>query len=95
MQRDEAITHLGHEFAELIVEAGIAATDTADGLGPAVDAALRRLGRGESALASAQVADADVTAFLTLCDYYALRRLWRALSTRGETSARQVLGPRS
>ena len=41
------------------------------------------------------MADANVPAFLALCEYHALARIWRALATRADVSARNVMGPRA
>ena len=41
------------------------------------------------------MADANVPAFLALCEYHALARIWRALATRADVSARSVMGPRA
>jgi hypothetical protein len=93
--RTSATTHLSNEFAALASETGQAVTDSTAGFGPAIDRALRTLGVTEADLAAATVADANVPAFLALCEYHALARIWRSLATRADVSARNVMGPRA
>jgi len=93
--RASATTHLSNEFAALVSETGQLLTDSAGGFGPAIDRALRSLGTAETALSMATVVDASVPAFLALCEYYALARIWRSLATKADVSARNVMGPRT
>ena len=93
--RASATTHLSNEFAALASETGQLTTDSTGGFGPAIDRALRTLGVTEANLATATVTDANVPAFLALCEYHALARIWRALATKADVSARNVMGPRA
>jgi len=93
--RTQATTHLSNELGEIADEVGQVKTDSAAGFGPALDRALRKLGVGESGLATATVADADVEAYMALCEFYALQRMWRNLSVRGDVDGQSVIGPRS
>jgi hypothetical protein len=93
--RVSATTHLANELAKLAAETGQVLTDSAAGFGPAIDRALRTLGVAEASLATTTVDDDDVPAYLALCEYHALARIWRALATRADVSARNVMGPRA
>lgn len=93
--RAQAATHLTNELGALALEAKQVTTDSAAGWGPAIDKALRTLGTAESSLATATVVDADVPAYLALCEYHALVRFWRTVATRADVAARNVMGPRA
>lgn len=93
--RANAATHLSNELVALISETGQQTTDSGGGFGPAIDKALRMIGTAEDALETATVDDIGVPAFLALCEYYALTRIWHSLATRADVSARNVMGPRA
>jgi hypothetical protein len=95
LSRASTVTYLAAEFAALLTESGVGATDITAGLGPPVDNALRQMEVAEADLATTTVADADVSAYLALCEYYALARICRALANRGDIDARNTIGPRS
>jgi hypothetical protein len=82
--RASANTHLANELAMLAADAQQLTTDSGGGFGPAIDKALRAMGTAETALSTATVDDASVSAFLALCEYYALVRIWRTLATRAD-----------
>jgi hypothetical protein len=79
--RVQAIAYLQDEFSQLALAVG-QDTNVLVGYRPGVDAALRRLGKTESELATAEVDDDDRDAYLVLAEYYTLRRFWRQLSDR-------------
>lgn len=93
--RASTASYLAVQFATLATETGQTTGDTSGGFGPAIDNALRKLGgTAEADLATASVADANVPAFLALCEYYALVRFARALATRVDTGITAVEGDR-
>lgn len=78
INRNVAAAYLATQYSTLA--AAIGQTDSDDsvtGYGPDIDAALRKLGKTESALAAATVEDAQRDAFLGLSEFYAARRLFR------------------
>ena len=68
----------------LSADTGQPTTDSIAGFRPAIDKALRALGTPEADLSEATVADGSVPAFLALCEYHALVRIWHALATRAD-----------
>lgn len=74
MTRGQAIAELA-KYTKLAVIAGCDDQDTKGGFGSAIDSALREMGYTQDELATADVAAADVRAYLALCDYYALKLL--------------------
>lgn len=89
MSRLQAATYLSTEagLESLINESGRKSTDTADGYKPAIDQALRRLGASESGLATAEIADSQIPAYIALMEYYALRLFARTIATRVDYQA--------
>jgi hypothetical protein len=95
VSRSAAAAYIHSRLANLAGEVQQVATDaSATGYGPDIDQALRRLGTGESSLASASVADSLSRAYLTLCQYYALDRFAGLLSTKVDFGATAVEGDR-
>lgn len=81
--RDHAAAYLDSTFASLA--SAVAQSDTSEGstgYGSDIDNALRKLGKTESELATATVADGDRDDFYALAEFYAARRFWRLLSDR-------------
>jgi len=93
--RAQALFHLQYEFDALARETKQETSDSDSGFGPALDKALRALGTADADLSAGTVTDAQAPALLALAEYHALQRFWRALAARGDTSGRNVLGPRS
>ncbi len=88
--RANVATYLDEQFSELATSVGQSADPTV-GYKPDIDAALRKLGKTESELATTTVEDSQREAIFALASFYAARRLWRALGgrvehTMGETS---------
>lgn len=81
--RDAVAAYLDTQFSGLA--AAVAQTDSSagsTGYGADVDNALRKLGKTESELAAATVADGTRDDYFALAEYYAARRFWRLLSDR-------------
>lgn len=82
MDRAGATTYLTSEFGELATDARFTDQHVADAYSAAIDMALRQLGFSETDLATAVVGDDMVLSYLTLLQYYALKRYARVLSVR-------------
>lgn len=80
MTRAEALGYLANEFSSLLAAAGIAATDTDEGLGAVLDKGLRSIGATE------EVATDTLQAFLLFLDYHVLVRICRALAVKVDVS---------
>lgn len=83
INRDAVAAYLDTQFSSLA--SAVAQSDSsadASGYGADVDAALRKLGKTESELATATVADGSRDVYFALAEYYAARRFWRLLSDR-------------
>lgn len=86
--RGQAATYLDSQFDNLATEIGqTLRNDTAAAYGPDIDAALRRMGVAEAALATATADDDRRVVYYALCDYYCLRRMARLLATRVDSGA--------
>jgi hypothetical protein len=62
-------------------------SDVVFGYAPDINAALRKVGKLESELATATVADSQRDTVFALAEYYAARRIWRQLGDRINFSA--------
>lgn len=85
MNRSEAVTYLGEQFADLATDAGVTATDTAAGYKGPIDAALRLIGTSESDIATADITS-SVADYLAALDYTALLRFHRLYAVRVDIS---------
>lgn len=83
ISRAAIAAYLDAEFSSLASAIGqVDADDSPSGYGPDIDNALRQLGKAESDLATATVADGDRAAAFALAEYYTARRMWRRLGDR-------------
>jgi hypothetical protein len=88
MSRATAAVFLHGQFSDLATEISQAETDdSADGYGPDIDQAFRQLETDEDDLATASATQAQIPAFVALCEYYALRRFARRLALRADIKA--------
>jgi hypothetical protein len=76
MTRTDAAVHLHLTYSAL--ESRLTCFSGPDGYGTVINSALRDLGFAESDLATAVVPDEDVSGYLALLDYYALRKFLQA-----------------
>lgn len=81
ISRTQLANYLDAQFSGLATAIG-QDSDTEEGYRPDIDAALRKLGKTESELATATVEDSQGEAVFALVEYYAARRFWRQLSDR-------------
>jgi len=86
MNRAAALTYLTNEFADLATDSGLISGDLTAAYNTAIDNSLRQLGYVEADLSTADVAQADITKYLALLEYFALKRFVRLLSTRVSVS---------
>ncbi len=82
MNRTAATAILTTEYAELVTEVKFTTQQTSDAYTFAVDMSLRQLGYTEDVLATTDVPQSQITVYLALLNYYALRRFSRLLSIR-------------
>jgi hypothetical protein len=80
MNRTAATTYLTEEYRELATNAKFTTQQTTDAYNIAIDMSLRYLSFEESALSTADVAQADVLKYYALLDYFALKRFLKLLS---------------
>jgi hypothetical protein len=85
IDRAAVATYLDTQYSSLAAAVGQSATPST-GYSSDIDNALRKLGKTESELATAEVEDGDRDALFTLAEYYAARRFWRLLSDRVNTN---------
>ena len=86
MNRASALTYLTNEFADLATDSGLISGDLTAAYNTAIDNSLRQLGYVEADLSTADVAQTDITKYLALLEYFALKRFVRLLSTRVSVS---------
>lgn len=82
MSRADSASYLAGTLAQLLADAGLAATDTAGGLKEPIDDALLATGTDYADLASATVANTDVVGFRLVLDYTGILRCYRAIAHR-------------
>jgi hypothetical protein len=87
MNRTVAASYLTTEYAELATDAKFSASQTSAAYSTAIDMSLRQLGFEESALATADVAQADTLKYIACLNYYALSRFARLLAIRFDVKA--------
>jgi hypothetical protein len=87
MNRDAALTYLTEEYRELSGDAKFTSDQITTAYGTAIDMSLRQCGFAESALATADVAQADTLKYLACLNYYALARFAKLLSIRFDVAA--------
>lgn len=90
MNRSAALSRLTIRYRDLADDTGWSEQELADSFGLAIDDALRLLDYEETALASADVPQARIKAYLAALDYTALQAFADAASVRVATS---VPGP--
>lgn len=88
--RQNVADYLNDQFSALATSIGQNATPST-GYKPDIDNALRQLGKSESELPSAEIADGSRAVYFAWAEYFAARRIWRQLGsqvdhTMGETS---------
>lgn len=86
MNRAAALTYLTNEFADLATDSGLISGDLTTAYNTAIDNSLRQLGYVEADLSTADVIQTDITKYLALLEYFALKRFARLLSTRVSVS---------
>jgi len=86
ISRTNVATYLHGQFSALATAIGQISTDgSAAGYGPDIDAMLRKLGKSESELPAATLEDDQRDAAFALAEFFAARRVWRALGDRVNT----------
>lgn len=86
MNRQAALDYLTQEFRELADDAQFQGTEQTEAYNAAIDNSLRQLGYEESALLTAEVAQGNVTRYIALLEYFALRRFAKVLAPRVSVS---------
>ncbi len=89
MDRIAATSILTNEYADLATDAAFTGSQLTLAYNFAIDMSLRQLGYTEDVLATTVVPQAQITAYLALLSYYALKRFARLLSVRFDV---QVIG---
>jgi hypothetical protein len=82
MNRTAALDILTNEYAELVTSVQFDAGQVTTAYTFAIDMALRQLGVQETDVPTWDVPQAQITGYLALLHYYALKRFSRALSTK-------------
>jgi hypothetical protein len=85
ISRDDVAEYLDTQFSALATSIG-QDSDPLFGYEPDINLAFRRLGVTRSALDTATLEDGQDEAVSTLAEYFALRRFWRQLGDRVNTS---------
>ncbi len=86
IDRPTATNYLQEEYQDLATETAWASGTITSAYNVVLDQSLRALGYQESDLATANVDQAHVIAYLALCDYYALLRYAKFFATRMDVS---------
>lgn len=82
MNRIAATTYLTEQFRDVTADAQFTSQNITDAYNNALDNALRQLGYSEELLASTDVPQNQVQAYLALMEYYTLKRFIRLYSLR-------------
>lgn len=82
MDRPTALTYLDNEYAELATEAQFNSGQISTAYNTAIDMSLRQLGYTEDVLPTTDVPQNQILGYLSLLNYYALKRFARLLSIR-------------
>jgi hypothetical protein len=86
MDRTAATAYLTDQYRELSTDAKFDTGQTTSAYDTVIDMSLRYLGVQEEDLSAAVVAQADITKYIALLNYFALKRFLRVLAIRFDVS---------